>query len=72
MSKLHKLEMYIVDSSDMFNSIEDIMNYLDFKTHDLFFELSKSKTSEFEWDDDLKINKNNCTIQDYEEYFKED
>lgn len=71
MSKLHKLEMYIVDANGMFNSIDDIINYL-FRTHDLSFVLSKSKTSEFEWDDDLKINKMDCTIQDYEEYFKED
>lgn len=72
MSKLHKLEMYVVDASDMFNSIDDIINYLDFKTHDLSFELSKSETSKFEWNDDLKINQMDCDIQDYEEYFKED
>lgn len=71
MSKLHKLEMYIVDANGMFNSIDDILNYLYFKTHDLSFTLSKSKTSEFEWNDNLKINKVDCTIQDYEEYFKE-
>lgn len=72
MSKLHKLEMYIVDANGMFNSIDDILNYLDFKISDLSFVLSKSKTSEFEWNDDLKINKVDCTIQDYEEYFKEE
>jgi hypothetical protein len=37
-----------------------------------FEHVEVEESEEFEWDDDLKINKTNATVEDFEEYFEEE
>lgn len=78
MPKVYKVEMYIVDvhgdydhltNEDMVEEIEHQVDVrMDVMTHVESVESSK----EFEWDDDLAINKTNATKEDYEAHLKKE
>lgn len=70
MATLHKLELYLIDFDDNWEVMKSSLESVADKA-DLSYEIaSHEQSEEFEWDDDLKINKLDCTIEDYEEYFK--
>lgn len=69
MSRIHKLELYIVDTNDLYGETENLITLFDNYT-DCMFKVVHSESKEFEWDDDLKINYTNAKVEDYEEYFK--
>mgnify|MGYP000966762727 CR=1 FL=1 len=69
MARLHKVEMYILDANEEYKNFQDIIDSLEYKT-DLNLNCFNHKETSFKWDDDLKINKLNATIEDYENYFK--
>ncbi|MFQ3543464.1 hypothetical protein Q7A53_05210 [Halobacillus rhizosphaerae] len=74
MAKVYKAGIYLIDANDDLD-IENIKHALENLGYELWvgFEIATLKESkEFEWDDELKINQNNATISDYEEYFKKD
>ena len=69
MSKIHKIEMYIVDANDfMDRDYTGILGVLDRYTG-MNGIIINGKTVEFEWDDDLAINRVNCPLEEYEKYF---
>lgn len=71
MAKVYKVEMYISDFNseieDAKEFIEDLLDngWIGVKVADV------KESEEFEWDDDLAINKVKATKEDYEEYFPE-
>ncbi|CEQ01663.1 Uncharacterised protein [[Clostridium] sordellii] len=69
MEKLHKIELYIVDYNNQFETVDSFINYLADRT-DCIYHVGNSETVEFEWDDDLDINNIDATTKDYEKYFK--
>ena len=70
MSKIHKVEMYIVDANDCFDSdYTHVVDVLD-RYSDMGGVIISGKTVEFEWDDDLAINHVDCPLEEYEKYFE--
>ena len=74
MARVMKLEVYVVDYSDEYQDVEhfggDLKELVGSKMW-VQVKLGEVKESEeFEWDDDLKINKTDSTIEDLEEYIK--
>ena len=67
-AKIHKIEMYVVDVNNCFENAESILDLLEDKT-DLFYKKKESKTIEFNWNDNLKINRVDAGVEDYEEFF---
>jgi len=69
MAKVHKVTMFVTDiegDSDLDDLIEHGL-----RSYDLYPKFIKVESSkEFEWDDDLEINKVNGKKEDFEDYFK--
>lgn len=74
MAKIYKISGYVVDSDGFLGDWPE--DALEIEINDGFhgymtFEMSSFEESKyFDWDDDLKINQYDCTIDDYEEFFK--
>lgn len=70
MAKIHKVEMYIVDSNDDFENIGDYFDYLDNCKYSLSTHITKTQTKDFKWDDNAVVNKYNAQTEDYNKFFK--
>ena len=69
MAKVHKVSMFITDIEG-YSDVEDLINQC-LRQYDLSPNHIKVESSdEFEWDDDLPINKIYSTKEDYEKYFE--
>jgi hypothetical protein len=69
MSKLYKVEMYILDINNVYQSLDNIINDITNAT-EINFECFNVEKVEFDWDDDLAINYSDCSIEDYRKYFE--
>lgn len=69
MSKLHKVEMFILDVDDGFKDVDDIVEYLRCLKYSPHIRVIESETKEFEWDDDVIVNRSSCTNKEYEDFF---
>lgn len=72
MTKIYKVSFYATDINDEYYNNEHFLSHLKEQLWNLdapidFLKIEESK--EFEWDDDLKINKINATVEDFEKYF---
>ena len=67
-ANIHKLELYIVDANGNYGDIEEIITLIENHT-DCSCKVIISDSKEFEWDDDLDINRTNANLECYEEYF---
>ena len=73
MARIYKAEIYLTDTSDEIQDLNQLKNALKGLGDRLWVGVdiaSVTESKEFEWEDDLKINKINSTIDDLEEYFK--
>ena len=66
MSKVHRVSFYIADVNDEWEA-SDIDCVLSNKFNAEFVKVESSE--EFEWDDDLEINKVDNTKEDFDKYF---
>lgn len=67
MAKIHKLELYLIDFEDY-----DFKQHLEYiaDKHDIYYKVVSHKESKsFKWEDDLDINQEDCTLEDYKKYF---
>lgn len=70
MTKVYKVVLYVVDHEG-----HDVKNELEYAAdlQDLHIKVADVKSSqEFEWNDDLEINKTAATNEDFDVYIKED
>lgn len=68
MAKIHKVTLYVVDIGGD-SDIEDAIDY-GLNEYDLYSKaLNIDSSNDFEWNDELIINKSNCTERDIEKYF---
>jgi hypothetical protein len=68
MAKVHKVTMFVTDIEGD-SDIEDLV-VCGLRMYDLYPEfINVDSSEEFEWDDDLAINKMDSTKEDYEKYF---
>lgn len=74
MAKVTKLEVYIVDSDDDYQDAEHFIGELkELIRNQMWVQVDVGEvkeSEEFEWDDDLKINRTDSTIEDLEAYFR--
>ena len=71
MSKIYKIEAYIVDPNDIYNDGEDCFEDMIEKI-DCFCPVSVNfEQAEFEWDDEVVVNNMGCTEQDCEDFLRE-
>ncbi|AGT13424.1 hypothetical protein TROLL_145 [Bacillus phage Troll] len=78
MPKVHKVTLYVVDLYGDYDNYteeevaEEIKQHVDLQL-DTMSHVGKIESSEeFEWDDELAINKTNATTEDHEAYFKKE
>ena len=71
MAKVFKILAYVVDPVDEFDesSLEDCLIYCTQNDISLSH-INIDGTDIGEWDDDLPVNYTNCSIEEFEKYFK--
>jgi hypothetical protein len=70
MSKLHKIELYILDVNENFEGSQNVLNYIEHQTSRyLNIKPASQKSVDIEWDDDIDLNFSNCPLENYEAYF---
>ena len=71
MAKIHKVEMYLVDINEDFETLHDALNYMTNGKYSPLLHLVTSESKEFEWDDDVIVNRCNCTNEQYNQFFEQ-
>ena len=71
MAKIHKVEMYLVDINEDFDTLDDALVYMTNRKYAPLLHLVTSESKEFEWDDDVIINYCNCTNEQYNQFFEQ-
>ena len=75
MARVYKVEMYVIDSNDEIQNENHLVEMID-QSNTLKWVSTKvsdvQKSMEFEWDDDLAINKTHPYVDDLEEYLKDE
>ena len=71
MAKIHKVEMYLVDIHEDFETLNDALIYMTNRKYSPLYHLVTSESKEFEWDDDVVINRCNCTNEQYNKFFEQ-
>lgn len=69
--KLHKFTAYVVDPNADFNSVEELIDYINSKMKyggDL--EVFDGKTVDVKWTDNIDINQVGCPKETFDKYFK--
>ena len=69
MAKIHKVEMYITDVNDDFETLSEVMDYIANFKYAPYFHVVKGQSAEFEWKDDVIINQHSCTNEQYSDFF---
>jgi hypothetical protein len=72
MAKIYKATIYLTDANDNIE-FEDVISSLDYLGSKLGVGVevvNLKESEEFEWEDSLKINLLDSTVEEFEEYFK--
>lgn len=73
MAKIYKVSFYAVDMNDEYSNRKQFESAFEYALYDLDVEVEHLEivdSEEFEWNDDLEINMNNCLVEEFEKYFK--
>lgn len=69
MAKLHKITFYYVDFYDSSNvTLDSITDVVEVMLDGIVTVVSAEESEEFEWHDDIDLNRNNATIEEHEAY----
>jgi len=71
MAKIHKITMYVVDSDDRYDDVDDLIDDMMYRTDAMLAAPPETETKEFEWDDDLIINDSSCAREQCEQFYNE-
>jgi hypothetical protein len=73
MAKVFKAELYVVDINGDYVSFDEIQYDLErFLSNDsIVFTFGVKESEEFEWDDDIDLNYNNCSQENCDRYLEE-
>lgn len=69
MSKLYKVEMYVLDINDMYHNLDEIIDDAERRVEANFTPFNVQEV-EFEWDDDIDLNYVDTSIDTYRKYFE--
>jgi len=72
MSKIHKIIGYVIDWNDDFEDWQDwVLCAIDNNKYGgTFVNINSVTSKEFEADDDMDINQNNCSLDAFNKYFE--
>lgn len=70
MARVYKIETYIVDTCNDYKNAKSFMNRMMDRTDCFMVNPHYQTSKEFEWDDDIDLNYNDCTEEQCEKYFK--
>lgn len=71
MAKIHKVELYLLDVNEDFDSLDDALVYMTNRKYAPDVHVINSESKEFEWDDDVIINGYDCSTEQYNNFFEE-
>lgn len=71
MAKIHKVELYLLDVNEDFDNVNDAIEYMANMKYSPSIRVVSSKSKEFEWDDDVIINRCSCSTEQYNNFFEE-
>lgn len=69
MAKIHKITMYVVDANDRYWDTDDLIEDMMYMTESVLGAPPELETKEFEWDDDVIVNRQDCTREQCEEFY---
>lgn len=67
MAKLYKFTGYLLDINEVYSSPKDIIEDI---SPDVGLSLHDIQEVDVDWDDDIDLNRGNCTREEKEKYFK--
>lgn len=74
MAKIYKVSVFITDYNDDYQNVDHFQSELQERLEETLWagvdHLEVQESDEFEWDDDLEVNKTTATKEAFEEYFK--
>ena len=70
MAHIHKVELYFVDVNENFETLDDLVSYIENQKYAASVCIVKSESKSFEWDDDVVVNKCSATSEDYNSFFE--
>ena len=71
MAKVHKVELYLLDVNEYFNNVDYLLDYMTNGKYAPSVHVINSESKEFEWDDDVVINRYDCSTEQYDKFFEE-
>lgn len=71
MAKIHKVEMYLLDIHEDFETIDDALVYMTAGKSAPSFHIISSESKNFKWEDDVIINYYKCTNEQYNQFFEQ-
>ena len=69
MAYIHKVEIIFVDANEEFETVGDIVNEINSSDYVPIAKLISGETKEFEWDDDVTVNRIDATPEQCLEFF---
>ena len=70
MARFYKFTGYLLDVNDDFNSFEDYMVYINNRKYGGDIDAFDVQCAELEWDDDIDLNRYDCTREQMDKYFE--
>jgi hypothetical protein len=71
MAKIHKVEMYLLDINEDFDTLDEALIYMTNCKYAPSVHIISSESKNFEWDDDVIINYYKCTNEQYNQFFEQ-
>ncbi len=71
MAKIHKVEMYLLDINEDFDTLDEALIYMTNRKYAPSAHIISSESKKFEWDDDVIINYCKCTNEQYNQFFEQ-
>lgn len=70
MAYIHKATVYFIDPTEEFESVKDIVEEMRNYDHLPYMKVGKSETKDFDWDDNIIVNRGDCTGDQAEQFFQ--
>ena len=70
MAYIHKATVYFIDPNEEFDNTKAIAEEMRNYDHLPYMKIGQSETKDFDWDDDVVINRGDCTGEQAEQFFQ--
>ena len=69
MAFIHKATVYFIDPNEEFENVKEIAEEMRNYDHLPYMKIGQSETKDFDWDDNVIVNRGDCTPKQVEEFF---